>query len=619
MTLTTTAAIKSDAKTVRQILDKTKYEIDVFQREYKWQRKHVEQLLADLETKFLSNFSEKDDRKDVQHYSKYFLGPIIISLKDNKTTIIDGQQRLTSITLLLIYVNNLQKSRSERVSVDDLIFSEKYGEKSYNLQISDRRECIDALYNNQLNSLNPVNAGESVKNILGRYQDIVELFPEELNHALPFFIDWLIDNVIFVEIMTNTDEDAYTIFETMNDRGLNLTPTEMLKGYLISNVTEVEQKLELNELWKSRVFELNEKIEQDEDLEFFRAWLRAKYAESIRQRRAGAENEDFEKIATRFHSWVRDNKETIGLRTSSDFHEFINKNFDFYSRLYLQIHEAATVFRKQLEHIFYLDKGRFARSFYFALLLSPINIGDDSETVKKKLSMVARFLETFLVFRSVNYRTLSYNSIRYTMFSLIKDIRGKSVRELRDILKSKVTTFDEKLENFDDLHLHGMNRRFIHFLLARMTRYVEEKSGVASNFADYVDSDLSKPFQIEHIWSDKFDLHRDEFNDPSEFDEFRNKIGALLLIQEGPNQSYNDDVYESKLPFYFGQNLLAKSLNPQCYEKNPNFLKYIQDSSLSFEPHEHFKKSDILQRQHLYQKICEEIWSLDGFDVIANG
>lgn len=135
---------------------------------------------------------------------------------------------------------------------------------------------------------------------------------------------------------------------------------------------------------------------------------------------------------------------------------------------------------------------------------------------------------------------------------------------------------------------------------------------------DYVSQDLAKPFQIEHIWSDRFDLHKDEFDGPSEFEEFRNRIGALLLIQQGSNQSYNDDVYESKLPFYYGQNLLAKSLNPQCYEKNPSFLRYVQDSGLPFKPFEYFKKSDVSQRQHLYRKICEEIWSLGGFDEIAN-
>ncbi|MDG6998874.1 MAG: DUF262 domain-containing protein [Nitrososphaerota archaeon] len=617
---TTLEAIKADAKTVREVLDKNKYELDVFQREYKWERKQIEQLLADLETKFFSNYQKAHERKDVQKYSKYFLGPIIISLKEGNRTIIDGQQRLTSITLLLIYLNNMQEAKSEKVPINDLIFSEKYGEKSFNIQIPERRECIEALFNDQSDGYDSSKAGESVKNILARYQDIIELFPEELkNDALPFFIDWLIDNITFVEIKTYTDEDGYTIFETMNDRGLNLTPTEMLKGYLLSNVGPPDQKLELNDLWKARVFELDERIGEDEDQEFFRAWLRAKYAQTIRPGKAGAENEDFEKIATRFHQWVRDNKENLGLKTSTDFYNFIRKNFDFFSTLYLEIHKAAMAFDKQLEYVYYLEKGRFARSFYFPLLLSTVEMADDRDDVRKKFALVSRFLETFMVFRSVNFRTLSYSSIRYTMFNMIKEIRGKSVDELRDILKEKVNGLDNKLENFGDLRLHGMNKRFIHFLLARLTRHIEEKCGVASNFADYVNPDLARPFEIEHVWSDRYALHKDEFDDSADFEEYRNKIGALLLIQKGPNQSYNDDDYESKLPLYFGQNLLAKSLSEKCYEKNPDFLRYVRESGLHFKPRDHFRKNDILERQKLYQEICEEIWSLKGFDNIAEG
>ena len=102
-----------------------------------------------------------------------------------------------------------------------MIFSEKYAQKTYNIQIEDRNECIDALYNDQ--DYDYIGKGDSAKNIVERYQDIEELFPTELrDDVLPFFIDWLIENVIFVEINTYSDEDAYIIFETMNDRGLNL-------------------------------------------------------------------------------------------------------------------------------------------------------------------------------------------------------------------------------------------------------------------------------------------------------------------------------------------------------------------------------------------------------------
>ena len=305
--------INADDKTIKQVLGQ-KFNIDFFQREYNWQRKHIEQLLVDLEGKFKSFYDKNHERRDVANYGKYYLGSIILSEKTGIKSIIDGQQRLTTLNLLLIFLRHLVKNDADMAAkIAPLIYSESYGEKSYNLQIKDREKCMDGLYKEGKYEINGQN--ESVRNIVSRYNDIEELFPEDLkNESLPFFIDWLIDNVVFVEIVTYSDEDAYTIFETMNDRGLNLTPTQMLKGFLLSSIHDDDEKKELNEIWKNKIHELH-KLGETEDLEFFKAWLRAKYAESIRAGKKGAPNEDFEKIGTRFHSWVRDNIKKIGLKT----------------------------------------------------------------------------------------------------------------------------------------------------------------------------------------------------------------------------------------------------------------------------------------------------------------
>lgn len=608
--------IHADDKTIRDVLDKVKYIVDFFQREYRWQRKQIEQLIEDFTTKFLTNYNESHERNDVQNYERYYLGPIVLSLKKDGRSIIDGQQRLTSVTLLLIYLNNLQKEREDKVALKDLIFSEKYAIKSFNLQVSDRKECIEALYNGNYNGFDASNKGESVQNIVERYRDIEELFPEELKgKALPYFIDWLIDNVIFVEIITYSDEDAYTIFETMNDRGLNLTSTEMLKGYVLSNVKDNEQKHRLNEFWKDNILSLK-KISKEEDLEFFKAWLRAKYAESIRPGRKGAANEDFEKIGTRFHSWVRDNKSKIGLASSQNFYDFVMKNMGFYADVYRKIQVATTKFNKELENIFYISERGLATSIFYPLLMAPINLDDNEETIRKKLSLVSKYLEMFIVFRSINYRNYSHSSIRYTMYSLVKELRDKDVDELAKILREKASQIDENLNGIKNLRMHGQNKRFIQFLLARITAHIESKSKISSKFEDYISKDLDKPFQVEHIWSDNFEEHKDEFEQRDDFEEWRNKVGALILLPEGFNQSYGALPYEKKLPHYFGQNLLARSLSPQCYERNPNFLKYKDESILPFKPHEQFKKKDIEERQLLYRKILEEIYDLKNFNEV---
>src|SRR5680860_1672400 len=134
------------AKTIAEVLEKKKYAIDYYQREYKWESKQIAELVADLTAKFLELYEPNHARKDVGKYPGYYLGSIIISQKGGQPFVVDGQQRLTSLTLLLTYLRRLQQGRDDLVDIDQLIFSEKFGEKSFNLDVPDRVECMEALF-----------------------------------------------------------------------------------------------------------------------------------------------------------------------------------------------------------------------------------------------------------------------------------------------------------------------------------------------------------------------------------------------------------------------------------------------------------------------------------------
>jgi len=265
-----------------EVLKDTKYTVDYFQREYKWEERHIEQLVSDLASSFLNEYVIGDPREKVEEYNCYYLGPFVVSIKDGQRSIIDGQQRLTSLTLILIYLNNLQKERNLNEELESIIFSEKYGKKSFNIQVDERIHCLEGLFNEGF--YNMTNSDdESVINMTNRYLNIVNSFPDEIKgDALPYFIDWLKFNVVLVEIIAYSDENAYTIFETMNDRGLNLTPTEMLKSYILSRFKNDKQRQSANALWKSNIQELHE-FDKDEDQRFVQAWLRSKYAQTIRR------------------------------------------------------------------------------------------------------------------------------------------------------------------------------------------------------------------------------------------------------------------------------------------------------------------------------------------------
>lgn len=602
--------IDARSKTIRELLSGTKYSIDYYQREYKWQTKNISELLEDLETKFLENYKPGDERSQVERYGHYFLGSIVINQESVHKYIIDGQQRLTSLTLLLIYLYHLQQDRPEQVKVNDLIFSEKYGTKSYNLDVTERTPAIDAIYGGR--QFDVTEQTESVQNIVARYQDIADEFPDSLQDAaLPYFIDWLLDNVEMVEITAFSDDDAYTIFETMNDRGLSLSPTDMLKGYLLASIDDPTDKEKANKTWKEQLLELTV-LGKEEESDFFKAWLRAKYADTIRERKKGAVNEDFERIGTTFHKWLIDKRVRIGLTKSADFYEFVEYRFARFNRHYRMIRSAAGNLTPSLEYVFYNAHNNF--TLQTPLLLAPLLDDDDQDTVTRKIRLVSGYIDIFISRRIWNFRTLGYSSIVYTMFNLMKEIRNKSVAELAIILQQKVQEMGDTFAANDRLRLHQQNRQQIHYLLARITNHIEEQAGEQSSFTKYIRRDVSKPFEIEHIWADKFERHQQEFAHPRDFDEYRNRIGDLVLLPRGFNQSLNDLPYEEKAPVYATQNLLLRSLTEQGYQNNPSFRAYIQRSSLPFRAYKQFTKLELDQRQDLYRRIAEEIWSPIRFD-----
>lgn len=197
------------------------------------------------------------------------------------------------------------------------------------------------------------------------------------------------------------------------------------------------------------------------------------------------------------------------------------------------------------------------------------------------------------------------------MFLVMRDIRGKSPFEIAAMLKDRFDT--ETAPDFaanDAFHLHGMNGRQIHRLLARMTDYVETRSGQASRYAEYAQRGR-KGYEIEHIWADHPERHTDEFGHPGEFQEYRNRIGGLLLLPKSFNASYGDLPYGEKREHYAGQNLLARSLHEAAYGHNPGFARFIAESSLAFRAHPQFRKADLDARQVLYRQLAERIWSPD--------
>ncbi len=213
--------INSKIKTVQELLT-NRYTLDYYQREYNWQKEQVAELLEDLTNKFLENREENHNFEVVDSYTHYFLGSIVISKKDetNERYIVDGQQRLTTLTLLLINLSRMSDNTADKSEIGNLIFSdfsEESGKISFNLDVPERARCMKALYEGK--NFDDSRETKSIRNIVAGFDYIKGNFPEELRgQKLPYFVDWLLDKVYFVEITAPADDNAYTMFETMKPR-----------------------------------------------------------------------------------------------------------------------------------------------------------------------------------------------------------------------------------------------------------------------------------------------------------------------------------------------------------------------------------------------------------------
>lgn len=607
----TVKKIEGSPKSLKQLLQNTKYSIHYYQREYMWQRKQIEELIDDLTSEFLDYYKPGDDRKDVQDYGAYFMGSIVLAGREN--AIIDGQQRFSSLTLLLMYLNNRLRTLGQNYSmIEQMIFSEAYGTKSFNINVEDRADCMNAIFNDQ--SFDTTDVGESVKNLYDRYNDIIDVFPVDdiTDDMLLHFCDWLVEKVFFIEIVATTEQDAHKIFVTMNDRGLSLTSTEMLKGYLLSEIIDDDKREKLNDVWKDKVLSLKKEDDKGDET-FIKAWLRAQYAETIRETKAGAVNQDFDIIGGSFHKWIRDEREKLGLFSTDDFELFIMK-FSKFADVYMRIREAENIFAEDTKYIYYNAQVNF--TLQPQLLMAPICYEDTWPVIIEKMNLTARFIDLLITARVTNYRSVDYSTIKNYIFNVTKNIRRCSIEELKTRLKTQFENLAyDPATALPELRLNSFTKKYIKNMLARITSYIEEQTGVASNYCNYMNTKTKNPYEIEHIIADHYEWFTSEYADQEEFRRWRNSIGALLLLHKSINASLNDAKYDYKLSKYCSNegNIYSESLGDQAYQNNPKFIKFIADNTLGFKPYAEFGKAEITERIQLLVQLVHLVWNAEMF------
>ena len=470
--------IVAQQKMLGMMFTDTRYRVDVFQRDFRWQHKQIDALISDLTSSFYNSYKNGDTLAAVRNYDCYYMGPVVLCDNDGEMSVVDGQQRLTSFSLLFIYLRHLQrKLKLEDVNYRELnnyIFVLLNGKRTFSLDVPARKKVMDYLYKDAIHTVdfeivgNNENDRESNTNLMTCYDDICHIFPREIQNeqVLPLFIEWLVTRVVLVEIKASDMDNAYTIFETMNDRGLSLNPTEILKAHLLSKITDEDRREEMNLFWKGRISDIKFKAGSEGDLAFFRAWFRAKYAETIKKGQSGEEMEDFEQIGSRFQNWFKNNQKRMHLTKSDDYYNFVKGDFDFFSTQYMDIIDKQHTSDDEESEEFYITACfPMADSLMMPLMMAPVMARDSVEEIGQKLRIVNHYADVFINRRSLLGKSVNQSTIRRKIFEIVKGIRNQDIKTLKDYLLNDLG----KLETETYLPVgQNLSQNYSHYVLARI-------------------------------------------------------------------------------------------------------------------------------------------------------
>jgi hypothetical protein len=281
------ARIHSDLQTVGDMLKTDlRYKVPQYQRNFSWTMDEVEQLWQDINEAINENRPE------------YFLGTIVVEEDAEEKTrmVIDGQQRLATLTMILAAVRTIYSEFGDDRANE--VYSTYLGNKDRRTRVVEPRltlneanepffrqmiveDCPDETIQKELQS----KGGNTSDKILGKSALYLREQVRKICRAATRHEDYLLsleefisDRVVIISVLVGDEADAYLIFETLNDRGLDLSTSDLLKNYIFGKVGKSNLEL-VRQQWREMVFQLG----SDEQTQFLRHYWLSRYG-VIRER-----------------------------------------------------------------------------------------------------------------------------------------------------------------------------------------------------------------------------------------------------------------------------------------------------------------------------------------------
>jgi uncharacterized protein with ParB-like and HNH nuclease domain len=260
-------------KTYRQLMGNgLRYEIPKFQRDYSWEAEHWDDLWQDIRALLAD--------EDNEHY----MGYLVLQTSNNKEfQIIDGQQRLTTLSLLILSTLKCLKElvdsgieAENNLKRKDSLLNSYIGYVDPVTLISNNKLKLnrnsDDYYKQHLVLLKELplrNTNSSEKHMRECFNWYYDRIKKEFNtgESLAAFIDNIVDKLFFTVIEVTDQLNAFKVFETLNARGVQLSSADLLKNYLFFVVDETKPHIseieELENIWSKIVGKLGEQKFED--------------------------------------------------------------------------------------------------------------------------------------------------------------------------------------------------------------------------------------------------------------------------------------------------------------------------------------------------------------------
>ena len=522
---------KAEAKKISDLFNRKIMSVPRNQRKYVWDKTNWQDLYSDL-VFILNEEYKKDERKDDHHH---FIGSIVLQVINEEKglthcSIIDGQQRTVTITLLMLallmifkennFIDSFNGTRKYLLFIDDDGKEQFILSSSNYISIKNIALKIMDVHNNQtieeLLKMYIVKKEEKIfGNCLVYFYSILKEEASNNPVELKIFLNGIRDALVqtsYIDISATSEEDSYTIFEILNARGMELEDHELIKNFIMRYILPQSKVDEVRDRWKVIEDELGTQINR-----FF-----AHYAS---------------------HRFTIPNKQSvfrtiqINIKKSEvqDLFDDIVLKMKYYKKIIFPVFEGDDKNCNSIEfELFTFLKSRRAEQFR-PLFLSLMHVKDKKQIKEAEYNDTLKFIYNFFVCFNIVGQLKSNrltDSLAKSTRLIENDFNINRITELKDSLKAKLPNFSVFTSNFKTI---GWSHKHEFYKDSRRKDNVKAVLELIEKFkskASYV-----QPFSIEHVLDDSCNITNAQ-------------IGNLLPLEENLNAKCNGKTFSEKLKIY---------------------------------------------------------------------